>query len=147
MVPVPTCAGFDFVDPKAAAKNAKKRANKKKASGEAGQDDEDEGAASVAAAGVAALNVSAASQPSEGAAGEGAAGPDPEKRIRALQKKLRQIRDLKDKMAAQGTTFGTPGCANCLCSAVELFQCCGYQAPCPTMQALCLDAAGNITMS
>lgn len=76
------------------SKNAKKRANKKKGKeGEGGDDDEATEAPPAAAA--------PTSQPPAGDAAGGGEG-DALKRARALQKKLRQIQQLKEKLAKEG---------------------------------------------
>jgi translation initiation factor 2A len=102
------------VDTKAASKNAKKRANKKNKTPGAGGDDSEgdeqgatsssgqqqqsskasSGAAQAAAAGVANLSVSEGAQDGEGG--------DAAKRVRALQKKLRQIQQLKERLEKEG---------------------------------------------
>lgn len=118
----PLPPGAEFVS-KAAAKNAKKRAAKKAAGGK-GDDEGDEragGSAPAAAAPAAgpssrAAANGAASQGAGAAAAQGMAGlsvgesaADTQKRIRALQKKLRQIEQLKEKRAQEGGRAGM-GC-------------------------------------
>jgi translation initiation factor 2A len=110
-------AGFEFVDTKAASKNAKKRANKKsKAPGAGGDDSEGEeqgtaastsgqqkpsSGAAQAAAGVASLSMTDGNQDGEGG--------DAAKRVRALQKKLRQIQQLKERLEKEGQWLGCGG--------------------------------------
>jgi hypothetical protein len=108
----PMPPGAEFVS-KAASKNAKKRANKKAKGGAdgsaAGDDAEDESAAaaagvqesSSAAAGVAGVTEQLAGASVSGAGGDGDAA---QKRVRALQKKLRQIQQLKERRDTEGET-------------------------------------------
>eukprot|EP00199_Chlamydomonas_sp_CCMP681_P001252 CAMPEP_0119115726 /NCGR_PEP_ID=MMETSP1180-20130426/51898_1 /TAXON_ID=3052 ORGANISM="Chlamydomonas cf sp, Strain CCMP681" /NCGR_SAMPLE_ID=MMETSP1180 /ASSEMBLY_ACC=CAM_ASM_000741 /LENGTH=630 /DNA_ID=CAMNT_0007104815 /DNA_START=17 /DNA_END=1909 /DNA_ORIENTATION=- len=95
----PPVPGFDFVDGKAAAKNAKKRANKAAKAPADGQ-----GATQAATASSAVEAPAVAPAAAEGAAGAegGDASADPVKRARALQKKLRLLQPLKDKLAQEG---------------------------------------------
>eukprot|EP00879_Flechtneria_rotunda_P022706 GHRR01023981.1.p1 GENE.GHRR01023981.1~~GHRR01023981.1.p1 ORF type:complete len:618 (+),score=248.82 GHRR01023981.1:243-2096(+) len=102
--------GADFVS-KAAAKNAKKRANKKAKPGGEGcvdgqEDDEAQGGPSTSGsvgidAAVAGLN----QQMSSVDLGDADASDAAQKRIRALQKKLRQIQQLKDKRDKEGSAI------------------------------------------
>eukprot|EP00878_Enallax_costatus_P018803 GHUV01019817.1.p1 GENE.GHUV01019817.1~~GHUV01019817.1.p1 ORF type:complete len:612 (+),score=207.58 GHUV01019817.1:53-1888(+) len=98
----PMPPGAEFVS-KAASKNAKKRANKKaKAGGEGGADgeqDEDEQTGSSSSAAVAAVT-----EQMSGAAVSIDSGDAAQKRIRALQKKLRQIQQLKERREKEGET-------------------------------------------
>ncbi|KXZ40898.1 hypothetical protein GPECTOR_1447g639 [Gonium pectorale] len=96
---------------KAASKNAKRRAKKKTAGAGGSEDPEGEGpeggeeAAEEAAAAVASTSL----QDSQPAAASGPLDEEArQKRVRALQKKLRQIQELKDKQAAQGDKPLTP---------------------------------------
>jgi hypothetical protein len=106
----PMPPGAEFVS-KAASKNAKKRANKKAKSGAEGLaagDDAEEDESAAAAAGAAggqessaAASVAGLTEQLAGASvsGEGDAA---QKRVRALQKKLRQIQQLKERRDAEG---------------------------------------------
>lgn len=110
--------GAEFIaggNTKAASKNAKRRAKKKGAGGsedpegEAGEEDEGQqqqgpaGGAEQAAAALAAASIQEA-----GAADPANDEEARQKRIRALQKKARQIAQLKEKIAAEGGKTMTP---------------------------------------
>lgn len=102
--------GAEFVS-KAASKNAKKRAAKKKAGG-ADSDGESQPQQRPAGGGAAAAAAKAAAgavqQLSVSGSGKPAADDGPEaaeKRVRALQKKLRQIRQLRDKCEKEGAAL------------------------------------------
>ncbi|KAJ9534882.1 hypothetical protein QJQ45_029558 [Haematococcus lacustris] len=106
--PVP---GFEFADSKAANKNAKKRANKKKAQagdGGSGAADDEELSQPAGAADntshnqdpakpATTSNSAAVSVAGSMVAIEGGVEMDPSKRLRALQKKLRQVEALREK--------------------------------------------------
>ncbi|GLC40839.1 hypothetical protein PLESTM_001117500 [Pleodorina starrii] len=101
---------------KAASKNAKRRARKKGGAGGGSEDPEgeageaDDGPGAPAAVEQVAAAVASASLQDSQSAGAAAAGDEEsrQKRIRALQKKQRQIQELKDKAAAQGDKVLTP---------------------------------------
>eukprot|EP00775_Hariotina_reticulata_P012065 gene12064-12206_t len=102
----PLPPGADFVS-KAAGKNAKKRANKKgKAAAGAGDDEADEEQGSAAACGAA--DADGAADVAQQLASVSVTGVDDDsadaaqKRVRALQKKLRQIQQLKEKQSKEG---------------------------------------------
>jgi hypothetical protein len=113
----PMPPGAEFVS-KAASKNAKKRANKKAkggADGSAAGDDAEDHESAAAAAGAAggqqsssaAAGVAGVTEQLAGASVSGAAGGDgdaAQKRVRALQKKLRQIQQLKERRDTEGET-------------------------------------------
>ncbi|WIA28435.1 hypothetical protein OEZ86_010979 [Tetradesmus obliquus] len=116
----PMPPGAEFVT-KAASKNAKKRANKKaKAGGEGAadgaEDAEDEpaaaaagqGSSSSAAAGVAGVTEQLAGASVSGAAAAGGDADAAQKRVRALQKKLRQIQQLKERRDTEGPSALEP---------------------------------------
>jgi hypothetical protein len=106
----PMPPGAEFVS-KAASKNAKKRANKKAkagADGAAGEDGDDEPAAAAAGQGSSSSTAAEVAGVTEQLAGASVSGEADaaQKRVRALQKKLRQIQQLKEKRDAEGEGRG-----------------------------------------
>ncbi|KAG1655542.1 hypothetical protein FOA52_013815 [Chlamydomonas sp. UWO 241] len=90
--------GFESIAPeKAASKNAKKRANAKKKEGDGG-----EGASADTASVSATTEQAAALSVSDAAAAASTPSDDRAKRARNVQKKLRQVAELREKLAAAG---------------------------------------------
>ncbi|KAG2484504.1 hypothetical protein HYH03_016647 [Edaphochlamys debaryana] len=108
--------GAEFIaggNTKAASKNAKRRSRGKKggAGGEEPSEDGEGGAGEASGDGVDAAAAGVAGVSVQDAAPAPSPANDEEsrqKRARALQKKLRQVQELKDKRAAQGDNALTP---------------------------------------